>query len=147
MEPARALAIEAARLAESRHATDVLVLDLRGISPVTDYFVIFTGTSDRQMRSVAEEIIVDARRYGYKPMDIASLTSTSWVLLDFVDVVVHAFDPAHRKFYDLELIWGDAPRVRWKQPRRPAKGKAEGPADEASAPQTEETLDSEDSDQ
>lgn len=124
MQPARALAIEAARLAEERHAEDVLVLDLRGISPVTDYFVIFTGTSDRQMRSVAEEIMGKARPYGYKPMSIASLNSSSWVLLDFVDVVVHAFDQVHRKFYDLELIWGDAPRVRWKRPGRSKKAKS-----------------------
>ena len=122
--PARALAIEAARLAEERHATDVLVLDLRGISPVTDYFVIFTGTSDRQMGSVAEEIMGKARPYGYRPMDTASLTSSRWVLLDFVDVVVHAFDQAHRKFYDLESMWGDAPRVRWKRPNRSKKAKS-----------------------
>jgi ribosome-associated protein len=121
MQPARALAIEAARLAEERHATDVVVLDLRGISPVTDYFVIFTGTSDRQMGSVAEEIMGKARLYGYRPMDTASLKSSRWVLLDFVDVVVHAFDQVHRKFYDLELIWGDSPRVRWKSTRRKAK--------------------------
>ena len=112
---ARSLAVEAARIAQDRHGEDIVVLDLRGISPVTDFFVIFTGTSDRQMRSVAQEIIEAAAKSGSKPFGIAGMES-AWIVLDFVDVVVHIFDAERREYYDLELIWGDAPRVRWRKP-------------------------------
>lgn len=111
----RALGIQAARLAAERHCTDVVMLDLRGISPVTDYFVIASGTSDRQMRAVAEEIADAAAKCGWRPLNKAGLISARWILMDFVDVVVHLFDETHRKFYDLELIWGDGPRVRWQK--------------------------------
>jgi len=118
---ARALAIGAARIAHDRHGTDVRVLDLRGISPVTDFFVVFAGTSDRQMRAVAEEII-DAAGGAQRLYKAAGMDTGQWVLLDFVDVVVHIFDDEHRRYYDLELIWGDAPRVRWQRPKPAAAG-------------------------
>jgi len=124
---ARTLAVEAARIASDNRGEDVLVLDLRGISPVTDFFVIFTGTSDRQMRSAAEEIVDAAARSDWKLLNRAGLDSAKWVLLDFVDVVVHVFDVASRKYYDLELIWGDAPRVRWKPRATPAREKKDDP--------------------
>lgn len=113
---ARQLAIEAARIADDRRCTDILVLDLRGISPVTDYFVIFTGTSDRQMRSVAEEIAGAAAAGGHRLLNPAGVDSAQWILLDFFDVVVHAFDSDHRLYYSLEMIWGDARRLRWRRP-------------------------------
>ena len=123
---ARALAIQAARIAHDRHATDVCVLDLRGISPVTDYFVILTGTSDRQMRALADEIVDAAAAGGHKLLNAAGVDSATWILLDFVDVVVHLFDDVHRSYYDLELIWGDAPRVRWRLSPKRAAGKEGG---------------------
>jgi ribosome-associated protein len=111
---ARKLAVEAARLASDSHASDVLVLDLRGISPVTDYFVIATGTSGRQLRSVAEGIRTHGKRTGQKVWQAAGMDAGQWIVLDFVDVVVHLFDAEHRRYYDLELIWGEAPRVDWE---------------------------------
>ncbi len=120
----RQLAAEAAGIAESRHCTDIVVLDLRGISPVTDYFVIFTCTSDRQMRSLGEEIAEAAAEAGHRLYHAAGRDSAQWVLLDFVDVVVHLFDSEHRSYYDLELIWGDAPRVRWRRSRKKPPGGA-----------------------
>ncbi len=125
----RALAIEAARIAHSRHGEDVAVLDLRGISPVTDYFVIFTGASDRQMRAVADEIADAARADGHRLLNAAGMDSAAWILLDFVDVVVHVFDAEHRAYYDLELIWGDAPRVRWQRSVRKPAGEEGGSGD------------------
>jgi ribosome-associated protein len=125
---ARALAIEAARLAHDRHGENIVVLDLRGISPVTDYFVIITGTSDRQMRSTAEEMRQTAERGGHKALNVAGLNSPHWVLLDFVDVVVHLFSQSHRGLYDLELIWGDAPHVRWQR-RKKVTEKSDGAED------------------
>ncbi len=111
----RQLAIEAARIAHDRHGEDIVVLDLHGISPVADYFVIFTGTSGRQMSAVGEEIADTAAKVGHKAFHVAGRDSGQWVLLDFFDVVVHIFDEEHRQYYDLELIWGDAPRLRWKK--------------------------------
>ena len=125
-DEARELAVAAARVGDDRHCTDVLVLDLRGISPVTDYFVILTGTSNRQLRAVAEEILQAGRQLGRRSLNVAGLDSPQWVLLDFVDVVVHVFDGAYRRFYDLELIWGDAPRVRWRR-RAQTGAKADEP--------------------
>lgn len=112
---ARKLAVECARIAEASKCEDVIVLDLRGRSPVTDYFVIATGTSGRQMRTIADELSEYGRSVGSKPYQIAGMEAADWIVLDFVDVVVHLFDAAHRKYYDLELIWGEAPKVRWKK--------------------------------
>ena len=97
------------------------MLDLRGISPVTDYFVIATGTSDRQMRSVADHVARHGKSIGQKGWHVAGADSAEWIVMDFVDVVVHLFDETHRRYYDLELIWGEAPRVDWRRAIRRAK--------------------------
>jgi ribosome-associated protein len=112
------LAIEAARIAEDDKTEDIVVLDLRGVSPVTSYFVLGTGSSDRQMRTVADDIAEYGRKVDQPVWHVAGQQSGDWIVMDFVDVVVHLFDPSHRRYYDLELIWGDAPRVRWRRPRR-----------------------------
>lgn len=106
---------QAARIAEEMHAEEVLLLDLRGLSSVADFFVIGTGTSDRQMRAIADEIEQYGRGVGQKPYGRNATSSSTWLLLDFVDVVVHLFDPAKRHYYDLELLWGDAPRLDWRE--------------------------------
>ena len=110
---ARELAVQAARIAHDDNAEDVLILDLRSISPVTDYFVIATGTSDRQLRAVSDEIAAYGKANGQRVWHVAGRDSGDWILLDFVDVVVHLFERSKRAFYDLELIWGEAPRVDW----------------------------------
>ena len=107
----RAFAIAAARVAIERHCTDVCVMDLCGKSPATDYFVICTGTSDRQMRTVADEISQAARDMGHQRFGRAGYDQGRWILLDYVDVVVHVFDEEYRDYYDLELLWGDADRL------------------------------------
>ena len=110
------LAIAAARLAHDSNCEDILVLDLRGRSPITDYYVIATGTSDRQLRSVADDIALHGKKdHDSKVWHIAGYDSAEWVLLDFVDIVVHLFDEEHRKYYELELLWGDAPSVPWER--------------------------------
>jgi ribosome-associated protein len=129
--PARRLAAEAARIAHALHCRDIVVLDLGGISPVTDAFVIATGTSGRQMAAVAQKITDAAAASGNALFGAEGLTSGSWILLDFVDVIVHIFDEAHRRYYDLELIWGDAPRVRWRRTRTAAGPPAKGTGDDA----------------
>jgi ribosome-associated protein len=108
---AKAFAQAAARLANDRHCTDIAVLDLQGTSPATDYFVIATGISDRQMRTVADEISEAGRASGFQRFGRAGYDQGRWILLDFVDVVVHLFDGEYREYYDLELLWGDAERI------------------------------------
>lgn len=108
---AKAFALAAAQLAQSRHCSDIVVLDLRSMSPATDYFVIATGTSDRQMRTVADEISQEARERGFQRFGRAGYERGRWILLDFVDVVIHIFDREYREYYDLELLWGDAKKL------------------------------------
>ena len=108
---ARAFALAAARAAAERHCSDIVVLDLKGKSPATDYFVIATGTSDRQMRAVADEISEAAREQDFQRFGRAGYEQARWILLDFIDVVIHIFDSEYRDYYDLELLWGDAERL------------------------------------
>lgn len=110
-QKAKGFALEAAKVAVDRHCQDVLVLDLRDISPATDYFVIATGTSDRQMRTVCDDISDAARKQGFERFGRAGYEQAKWILLDFVDVVVHLFSRSYREYYDLELLWGDAQRI------------------------------------
>ena len=109
------LAVRLAREADATACEDVIIMDVRGISPVTDYFVVATGSSARQLRSVADSIEQVADEYGERPLGTEGLDDARWVLLDFVTVVVHLFDPPSRAHYDLELLWGDAPRVDWAE--------------------------------
>jgi ribosome-associated protein len=113
-EEARLFAIDAARLADGLHCHDVVVLDVRGISPVTDFFVLATGSSGRQMRSVAVEIEELGEPRKFISFGRNGHEGESWVLTDFVDVVLHIFSPTTRSYYDLDGLWGDAPRVEWR---------------------------------
>ena len=112
---AQDFAIQMARLAEDHKSENVVALDLRGISSVTDFTVIATGSSERQIRAVADRMMEFGKRMGERPYGVAGYESASWVLLDFVDVVVHVFSASHREYYDLELLWGDAPRLAWER--------------------------------
>jgi len=109
---AKVFAVAAAKVAGERHCTDIVVLDMRKVSQVTDYFVIVTGTSDRQMRSVADEITDIAKEQKSSLFGRAGYEQGRWVLLDFIDVVVHVFDSQSRGYYDLEMLWGDANKLR-----------------------------------
>ena len=111
LSKARKFALTAAELAQGRHCRDIVVLDLKGISPATDYFVIATGTSDRQRRTVADEITEAAKQEGSECFGRAGYEQGRWILLDFIDVVVHIFDEEYRGYYDLELLWGDAKKI------------------------------------
>jgi ribosome-associated protein len=110
---AKEFAIAAAKIAQERHCSDILVLDLRGLSPATDYFVIATGTSERQMRTVCDEVTQAGRDQGMSRFGRAGYEQGRWILLDFVDVVIHLFDSEYRSFYELELLWGDAEKVKF----------------------------------
>ncbi len=108
---AHALARDAAQCALAKKATDVIILHVGDISPVADFFVLATGNTDTQVRAIADEIEEQVRvSRGDKPWHVEGLQASSWVLMDYVDVVVHIFQPAARDYYMLERLWGDARR-------------------------------------
>lgn len=111
---AKELAITAAKVALDRNCTDIVVLDLRGKSPATSFYVIATGTSDRQMRTVSDEISEEARNLDQQRFGRAGYEQAKWILLDYVDVVVHIFNKEYREFYNLEMLWGDAEKIDWE---------------------------------
>jgi len=113
-EAARAFAIAAAESLRDDKCEDILVLDLRGRSQVTDFFVIASGTSEVQMRASSEGVMKLGKEHGFTAHSNNLREGDSeWFLIDFVDVVVHVFEPDTRIYYDLEMLWGDAPRLDW----------------------------------
>lgn len=107
----------AAEAANDKKAHDVLVLDVAQTIVITAYFVIATGTTDRHVRSIADEVEDQLRETaGVKPIGREGEREGKWVLLDFGDVVVHVFQPDERDFYRLEKLWADAPRVPLSEP-------------------------------
>jgi len=103
---------EVARAADAaldRKAREPVLLDLRGVSGATDYFLVLTGNSDVHVRSIAEHVIEELGRGGSKPDHVEGLRGGRWVLIDYIDFVVHVFHPSARDFYQLERLWGDAP--------------------------------------
>ncbi|HXE58718.1 MAG TPA: ribosome silencing factor [Gemmatimonadales bacterium] len=101
----------AVQAVEDLKGRQVVVLDLRGLSNATDYFVIASGTSDAHVRGIAEAVVERLDRRGHAAHHIEGLGAGRWVLLDFVDFVVHVFHPETRSFYQLERLWGDAPAL------------------------------------
>ena len=99
----------ATTLAADRKGVDMLVMDLRGISNATDFFLLVSGTSDMHARSIAEHIIEELKKEDVRPSHVEGLRTGRWVLIDYIDFVVHVFHPAAREFYQLERLWGDAP--------------------------------------
>ena len=115
-ESGQKLAIAAARLADDEKCEDVIVLDLRGVSMVCDYFVIATGTSDRQLRAVAINLEKEtSKSLNDKPYRISGYEDGTWIIVDYVDVVIHLFDAERRLYYDLESLWGDCPKIEWQR--------------------------------
>lgn len=108
-------AIETARMMNDSHCEDVLVFDVRGLSDVADYVIIASGTSDRQMKSVGDDAEKIGKSHGMSAYGREEDARTTWIVIDFVDVVIHLFEPAMRGHYDLEMLWGDAPKVKWRR--------------------------------
>jgi ribosome-associated protein len=96
---------------DDRKARQVMALDLRGLSDATDYFVIASGTSDAHVRGIADWVLERLAQSQVHPHHVEGVPAGRWVLLDFVDFVVHLFHPETRAFYQLERLWSDAPRV------------------------------------
>jgi len=102
-----------------RKAEDVTLLDLRPVSGATDFFIIATGRSDTHVTAIADHVVEELKKEGVRPYGVEGMRGGRWVLLDYVDFVVHVFHPAAREFYQLERLWGDVP-VRQLAPETPA---------------------------
>lgn len=98
-----------AEAALERNARLPTILDLRGLSDVTDFFVIATGDSDTHARAISENILDRTREDGFRPVGVEGLNAGRWVLMDYVGLIVHVFLGDVREFYQLERLWGDAP--------------------------------------
>ena len=96
----------------SKKAEDILVQDLRDAADFTDYFLICTGNSDVHVKAIADSLLEGMKKAGHGPWHLEGAESRKWVLVDFVDVVVHIFQPEARAFYGLERLWGDTPSER-----------------------------------
>lgn len=97
-------------LASDKKGENVVLMDMRQVSPVTDFFVIVSGTSDRQLKAIIEHIAQELRKnYNIRPWRTEGAAVGGWVLIDYGDVVVHAFLPEKRAYYDLEGLWREAP--------------------------------------
>ncbi len=104
------LARLAVEYADDKKAQDIVELDLRGVVGYTDYFVICTGASERQVKAIHDGIHLGLKdAHGLLPRRVEGLGESSWVLMDYLDVVVHVFTPQTRSFYRLEQLWGEAP--------------------------------------
>jgi ribosome-associated protein len=104
------IAVAVAEYASDRKALDVVQLDLRGIISYTDYFVICTGRSDRQVKAIHDAIHLGMKNdHGMLPGRVEGVSQSSWILMDYLDVLVHVFTPEMREYYRLEQLWGEAP--------------------------------------
>lgn len=101
----------AARACADHKADRVVILDLHGVADMTDYFVIASGTSDTHVRALANHVMAELAKAGQRPYHEEGLAKGRWVLLDYVDFVVHLFHPSLRDFYQLERLWGDAENI------------------------------------
>jgi ribosome-associated protein len=109
------LAQAAAREAEDNRGQDVVVLDMREQTSIFDYFVIATGTSNRQLRAMSDAIDdVLQKQFGHKRLSVEGYEDSHWILLDFGSVVVHLFDDKSREYYRLEDLWAGAKPMAWK---------------------------------
>jgi ribosome-associated protein len=104
----------AAKIAQENKGTDILVLDMRELTPMYDFFVIATGASKRQVHAIVEDVDEQYRKLGDMRMGLEGYEASKWVVQDYGDVVLHVFDPDTRAYYQLEELWNDAPRIEWQ---------------------------------
>ena len=118
----RKLALLCREFADNKKAEDIVILDVRELSSVTDYFVIASGTSEPHLRAIVDEITDNLRQeHEERPRAVDGALQTAWVVLDYFDVIVHVMRPDVRERYDLETLWGDASRVKPRKKSRVEK--------------------------
>jgi len=110
-ERIRAFAVEAAGNLIDNKCEDIVILDVTELSPITDYVVVGSGTSDRQMNAALSHLEDLGKERGFSCWRSHKDDRSTWLLADFVDVVVHLFEPSAREYYDIEMLWKNAPRI------------------------------------
>ncbi|MDC0316640.1 ribosome silencing factor [Verrucomicrobia bacterium] len=116
----KTLALTCARLADNKKAENIALLDLRSISSIADYFVIVTGSNEPHLRAIVDEISEKLRlNHNVRPLSIDGAKITPWIVLDFIDVLVHVMNDEFRELYDLENLWGDGEKIDFKSDKSP----------------------------
>ncbi|OHB71997.1 MAG: ribosome silencing factor [Planctomycetes bacterium RBG_16_41_13] len=105
-----------ARIADDKKAEEIVILEVKDVTFIADFFVICSGMNSRQLQGIADEVELKMKEYGIYRSGIEGYVEAKWVLIDYGDVVLHLFCQEMRHFYDLELLWGDAPKIPWKTP-------------------------------
>jgi ribosome-associated protein len=109
-------------IVSSHKAEDVAAYDVRGVASYADFIVLCSGQNERQVEAIADHVLHDLKPAGVRPLGVEGKQAAEWVLLDFGDVVLHVFDEPVRAFYDLDGLWGDAPRIPVPAPARLSAG-------------------------
>ena len=116
----KTLALTCARLADNKKAENIALLDLRSISSIADYFVIVTGSNEPHLRAIVDEITEKLRLdHNVRPFSTDGAKITPWIVLDFIDVLVHVMNDEFRELYDLENLWGDGEKIDFKSDNSP----------------------------
>lgn len=113
MATSRQLAIACAKICEDKKAANIVVLDVRDLTYIADYFIVCSTTNERQARAITDELRVAMREQGLKELGVEGLNDARWILQDFGDLVIHIFHESQREFYDIEGLWADARQVKW----------------------------------
>lgn len=108
-DPNRKLALQVAQLALEKKASNVKLIDVRAVTAITDYFIIASGSSDTQVKAIADHVIAEMRKHDLAPWKTEGWEAKQWIIIDFVDLVFHVFHESAREFYNLERLWADAP--------------------------------------
>ena len=118
------LALLCRAFADNKKAENIVILDVRELSSVTDYFVIASGTSEPHLRAIVDEVTDRLlEEHGLRPRAVDGTFQTAWVVLDYFDVILHVMRPDARDRYDLETLWGDAPRIKTRARKAAGRGK------------------------
>lgn len=101
----------AVKAMDDKKAEDIKILDIQGVSVIADYFVIASGNNQNQVQAIVDNVEETLGRAGYEPKQIEGTRNSTWILMDYGDIIIHIFDQENRLFYDLEKIWGDGKNV------------------------------------
>jgi len=121
----KTLALTCARLADNRKAENITLLDLRELSSVADYFVIVTGSNEPHLRAIVDEITEKLRiDHNVRPSSTEGARVTPWIVLDFIDVIVHVMNDEFRELYGLEKLWGDGKKIDFEPEKPPVSAQS-----------------------
>ena len=116
----RQIAVAAAKACDSKKATGIVILDVRKLTSIADYFVVCSVGNERQARAISDGLRVSLKEIGERELGVEGVNDGKWILQDFGIIVVHVFLDSQREFYDIEGLWADALRIKWKAPARKA---------------------------